>query len=67
VSPTGRRIEVPVTIIVDFEGGKVAHERVYWDQASVLAQAELLDAEEVPVVGNQAAAALRAQTRTDTP
>jgi carboxymethylenebutenolidase len=66
VPPTGRRIEVPGIVIVDFEGGKVARERVYWDQASVLAQAGLLDADRLPVVGSQAAAALRVQTRTAT-
>jgi carboxymethylenebutenolidase len=67
VPPTGRRIELPVIVVVDFDGGKVARERVYWDQASALAQAGLLDADELPVTGHQAAAALRAQTRTGTP
>jgi carboxymethylenebutenolidase len=62
--PTGRRIEIPGIVIVDFEAGKVARERVYWDQASVLAQAGLLDAEKLPVIGNQAARALLDQTRT---
>jgi carboxymethylenebutenolidase len=64
--PTGRRVEVPGIVIVDFEAGKVARERVYWDQASVLAQAGLLDTEKVPVIGDQAAQALREQTRTAT-
>jgi carboxymethylenebutenolidase len=67
VPPTGRRIEVPGIVVVDFEGGKVARERVYWDQASVLAQAGLLEAEKFPVIGNQAAATLRVQTRPTTP
>jgi carboxymethylenebutenolidase len=51
VEPTGRRIEVPVVAIVEFEGGKIAHEHIYWDQASVLAQAGLLDATKLPVTG----------------
>ena len=67
VPSTGRRIEVPGIVIVDFEGGKVARERVYWDQASVLAQAGLLEADQFPVIGNQAATALRVQTRTPVP
>jgi carboxymethylenebutenolidase len=67
VPPTGRRIEIPVIVVVDFEGGKVARERIYWDHASVLAQAGLLDASKLPVIGNEAVTALRAQTRTATP
>ena len=52
VPPTGRRLEIPGVVIVDFEGGKVARERIYWDQASVLAQAGLLDAGKLPGAGN---------------
>jgi carboxymethylenebutenolidase len=39
VPPTHRRIEVPGVVIIGFEAGKIAYERVYWDQATVLAQA----------------------------
>jgi carboxymethylenebutenolidase len=67
VPPTGRRIEIPGIVIVEFQGGKVARERVYWDQASALVQAGLLEAAKFPVIGNQAAIALRAQTRTARP
>ena len=67
VPPTGRRMEIPGIVVIDFEGGKVARERVYWDQASVLAQVGLLDTEKLPVIGTQAAMALRAQARTTTP
>ena len=38
VPPTGRVVEVPLVAIVQFEGDKVAHEHIYWDQASVLVQ-----------------------------
>ena len=55
VAPTGRRVEVAVCTVVRMEGEKVAHEHVYWDQASVLAQLGLLDAETLPVVGADAA------------
>ena len=30
--------------IVKFDGDKITHEHIYWDQASVLAQIELIDA-----------------------
>src|SRR5262245_56774968 len=43
VAPTGRRVEVPMVALVQFEGDKVAHEHIYWDQASVLVQVGLLD------------------------
>jgi carboxymethylenebutenolidase len=34
-----------------FENGKVAHEHVWWDQASLLVQVGLLDPGKLPVVG----------------
>lgn len=43
VEPTGRRVEVPLIAIVRFVLDKVAHEHLYWDQASVLVQLGLLD------------------------
>ncbi len=55
IAPTGRRVEVAVCTVVRMEGDKVAHEHIYWDQASVLAQLGLLDAETLPVVGAEAA------------
>ena len=51
VEPTGRRVEIPLVAIVRFEDGKVAHEHIYWDQASVLVQVGLLDPEDLPVAG----------------
>ncbi len=54
VPPTGRRIEIPVVVVVGFEHGKVHHEHIYWDQASVLVQAGLLDPETVPATGARA-------------
>jgi hypothetical protein len=38
-----------------FQDGKLAHEQVHWDQASVLAQLGLLDAEKLPVAGVESA------------
>jgi carboxymethylenebutenolidase len=40
--PTGRRVEFPLVVIVAFRDGKIAHEHLYWDHASVLRQVGLL-------------------------
>lgn len=58
IPPTGRRISVAVVVVVGFENGKVHHEHIYWDQATVLVQAGLLDADTLPVVGADQADAL---------
>ncbi len=55
VPPTGRRVEVPLVAIVQFRGGKLVHEHIYWDQASVLVQAGLLDPAGLPVAGIETA------------
>ena len=55
VAPTGKRVEVPLVAIVRFRGGKLAHEHIYWDQASVLVQIGLLDASKLPVAGVESA------------
>jgi len=38
VPPTGKPIEVELVIVIQFRDGKMAAERIYWDQASVLRQ-----------------------------
>src|SRR5215813_2311621 len=55
VAPTGKRVEVPLVAIVRFRDGKLAHEHIYWDQASVLVQIGLLDAASLPVAGVETA------------
>jgi len=55
VAPTGKRVEVPLVVIVHFRDGKLAHEHVYWDQASVLVQLGLLDVGSLPVAGIESA------------
>ena len=55
IAPTGRRVEVPLVAIVQFRDGKVAHEHIYWDQASVLVQIGKLDATGLPVAGAETA------------
>jgi carboxymethylenebutenolidase len=51
VPPTGRWVEVPLVVVVGFRDGKLAHERIYWDQASVLKQIGLLTDPSLPVLG----------------
>ncbi len=55
IEPTGRRVEVPLVAIVKLRGDKLAHEHIYWDQASVLVQLGLLDAGKLPVAGVESA------------
>ena len=55
IAPTGRRVEVALVVIVRFRDGKLAHEHIYWDQASVLAQVGLLDPKGLPVAGAESA------------
>jgi carboxymethylenebutenolidase len=55
IAPTGKPVEVPVVAIVRFRDGKLAHEHIYWDQASVLVQLGLIDARALPVAGRETA------------
>ena len=67
VARTGKRVEVPLVAIVQFRQGKLAHEHIYWDQASVLVQLGLLDAATLPVAGIETARkALDASLPTNT-
>jgi len=51
VPVTNKLVEVATVTVVQFENGKMASERIYFDQASILVQLGLLDAEEFPVAG----------------
>jgi carboxymethylenebutenolidase len=55
IPPTNRRVEVPLVAIVRFREGKLAHEHIYWDQASVLKQIGLLIDPMLPVFGAETA------------
>jgi carboxymethylenebutenolidase len=55
VRPTGRRVEVPLVVVVQTRDQRVVFERIYWDQASVLAQIGLLDPGTLPVAGIETA------------
>ncbi|HRI48943.1 MAG TPA: ester cyclase [Pseudomonadota bacterium] len=63
VAPTGRKVQVALVVIVHFRDGKLAHEHIYWDQASVLVQLGLLDAATLPVAGAESAAKVLVPTR----
>ena len=43
VPPTHRVIEIDIIVVVQFRGDKIACERIYWDQATVLRQVGLLE------------------------
>jgi len=55
IPATGKRVEVPLVAIVRFREGKLAHEHIYWDQASVLVQLGLIDPAKLPVAGVESA------------
>ncbi|MCX6590457.1 MAG: ester cyclase [Acidobacteria bacterium] len=61
IPPTGRKVEIPLVVIVHFRDGKLAHEHIYWDQASVLVQIGLLDAATLPVYGVETARKVRGE------
>jgi carboxymethylenebutenolidase len=55
VPPTGRAVRLPVCVVAGFSGGKLNHEHIYWDQASLLVQVGLLNPAGLPVTGAEQA------------
>jgi len=55
LAPTNRHVEVALVAIVQFREGKLVHEHIYWDQASVLKQIGLLTDPALPVFGAESA------------
>lgn len=55
ITPTGKRVVVPLVVIVGFLDNNVTHEHIYWDQASVLLQIGLLDSTGLPINGIETA------------
>jgi carboxymethylenebutenolidase len=51
IAPTGKRVEVPLVVIIQFRGDKVAHEHIHWDSASALVQVGALDPKGLPTTG----------------
>lgn len=59
---TGKRIEVGIVGVVRFADGLIAHEHLWWDQASVLVQLGLLATDGLPVHGVEIVQRLRSLT-----
>ena len=55
VQPTNKPVRIPLVAIVKFRDGKLAHEHIYWDQASVLKQIGLITDPSLPVHGAETA------------
>jgi carboxymethylenebutenolidase len=55
VAPTNLPVRIPLVAIVRFRDGKLVHEHIYWDQASVLKQIGLLTDPSLPVFGAETA------------
>jgi carboxymethylenebutenolidase len=55
VAPTHGHVKIPLIVVVHFRDGQLAHEHIYWDQASVLVQLGLIDASALPVAGVETA------------
>ena len=55
VPPTNKPIEIAIVTVIQFQDGKMASERIYYDQASILVQLGLLNPEKLPVAGVEVA------------
>lgn len=51
IPPTGKYVQIPTVVVMKFDGDKIAHEHIYWDQATVLAQIGLIDTKGLPISG----------------
>jgi len=51
VPPTNKPVEIAIVTVIQFQDGKMASERIYFDQASILVQLGLLNPEKLPVAG----------------
>jgi carboxymethylenebutenolidase len=60
VPPTGKRVRIALCVVAGFREGKLSHEHIYRDRASVLVRVGLLDPAGLPVVGAEQAEKLLA-------
>jgi carboxymethylenebutenolidase len=51
IQPTGKYVELPHIVVMKFRGNKIAHEHIYWDQASLLTQVGILAPRNLPITG----------------
>lgn len=71
VPPTEKYVEIACVVVMNFKDGKISHEHIYWDQASVLVQVGLLDPKLLPMTGQEQAKRLlelsqQADNKSDT-
>lgn len=59
VPATGKRVEIPMTVFVGFDGDRIAYEHLFWDHAQVLTQIGVLDVPAAALGGGSAANLLR--------
>ena len=52
VLPTKKKVSIPLVIVFTLKDDKVASERLYWDQASALAQIGVLDPQNLPIAAD---------------
>lgn len=62
VAPTGKRLEIPMVAIVCFQGEKIVHEHIYWDQATALVQIGRIEPNGLPIAGVETARKLVDET-----
>lgn len=62
IPPTGKSVELVVVAFATTKDGKIANERVYWDNASLLYQLGLLEKGDLPICGAESARKLLAVT-----
>ncbi|MEZ5735480.1 MAG: dienelactone hydrolase family protein [Novosphingobium sp.] len=55
IPATGRKITIAACGVITFRGNKLRHEHIYYDSASILVQAGILDPAEYPVTGSEQA------------
>src|SRR6266540_987876 len=51
IPPTVSYLKFQILELMKFEGNKILHEHIYWDQASLLVQVGLIDSKSLPVTG----------------
>lgn len=65
IPPTGKHVELPHVVVMKFEGNKISHEHIYWDQASLLVQIGLINSKNLPVIGIEQARSLLKLSKSD--
>jgi carboxymethylenebutenolidase len=61
VAPTGKYVEVPMVVVIEFRGDKLYNEHIYWDQGSMLAQLGVVDPSGLPIAGIESARKARGE------